>query len=183
MSSECHTDSVNPTSHLYLISLKLKWLIPPRPPPRSAPPPPSPFIFASLPLFTFFLIPFYLAPLLALSWRPVVKCKHDWALSQRGSTPIRSSSALVLQSRSSCWYLQGNGEVHSKIRTQPLENVTTTFMEETAEKSEEDQVVFRRRWQRTGVICITFTSWNLCSTVDFYGNCWTAADLGAGIAQ
>lgn len=85
---------------------------------------------SSPPLFTFFLLPFYLPPLRALSWRPVVKCKHDWAPSQRGSTPISSSPALVLQSRPSCWYRWGSDEMRSKIRNQLLENVTTAFMKQ-----------------------------------------------------
>lgn len=100
-----HTDT-----ELHLISLTLKtthfpalflffpffWSLPHPCNPTLLPPR---FHSSLSPSLTFFLLPFYLPPLLALSWRPVVKYKHDWVLSQRGSTPISSSPALILQSR------------------------------------------------------------------------------------
>lgn len=77
-------------SHLYLISLTLNttpsfffpcsFLSPPSPRPCLLFPPP--LLFSSPPLFL--SSSFYLPPLLALSWRPVVKCKHDWAPEPEG---------------------------------------------------------------------------------------------------
>lgn len=88
-----HTDTVLPESHLYLISLTLNTTFPScipalsflllsRSPPclLSLPPPPTSLFIAP----SFFLLSFYLPPLLALSWRPVVKCKHDWAPEPEG---------------------------------------------------------------------------------------------------
>lgn len=77
-------------SHLYLISFTLNTtfrscihalpfllLSHTSPPPLAAPP--------SLFITPFsFLLSFYLPPRLALSWRPVVKCKHDWAPEPEG---------------------------------------------------------------------------------------------------
>lgn len=58
--------------------------------------PPSSFIS---PLF---LLPFHPPPLLALSWRPVVKCKHDWSAAAGGVQLLSARPPpLLLQSRPS----------------------------------------------------------------------------------
>lgn len=122
--------------------LSLTFLPPSLPPLRSAPP-----LISLIPsLYFLSSLAFYLPPLLALSWRPVVKCKHDWAPSQRGSTPISSSSALVLQSGPSRWYRRGIGGGSLRYKKSAAGKCDNCFHETNSrQRSKEDLVLLKKK--------------------------------------
>lgn len=92
-----------------------------------------PLLFSSPP--SFFLLPFIFR--LSSLFHGVLLSSVNMTErpSQRGSTPISSSSALILQSRPSCWYRRGSLTSLHRMRSQPVEKVTTAFIKQTAERN------------------------------------------------